>query len=302
MTPFFQFIALLLVPLMVRVPLSAQSIVQNAAGLRIRELPQSPGQNTLAVVVTDTEGVPAPGVAVTFRMPEDGPAGVFADGSRIAVVSTDTSGQAQVTGIRWTAAEAASVRVTATKGTEHAGILLEHQAEITQPNATPKLASKSTPPPPITAAVSKPMAAEQPPSSQAKPPQPVAAATKPPVTAISPKAAPKEVAAVPTSPAMTAPAIEPPHVSITSVSRKQPVPGQVSDASPSSGVEPSVAITGAGERNHGGSKKWIILALIAAGAGAGAAVMLSRGKSGAASTTSTSGLSIGAPSISIGAP
>ncbi|HWF47166.1 MAG TPA: hypothetical protein VG168_09185 [Bryobacteraceae bacterium] len=304
MTPIFQLTALLLIPLLLRVPLSAQSIAQDAPSLRMRALPQS-NQSTLAVEVTDAQGAPVPDVAVTFRMPEDGPAGVFADGSGIAVVTTDTSGRAQVTGLRWTAAGAASVRVTATKGTEHAGILLERQAETKpEPAAVPMPAIKSTPAPapPITAAVSKPTVVIQPPSPQLKPAQGVAAATTPPVKAISPKPAPQEVAAIPPSPAMTAPAIEPPHVSITSVSRKQAVPGQVSSASPASSVEPSVAITGAGQRNHGGSKKWIILAVIAAGAGAGAAVMLSRGKSTPASTASTSAVSIGAPTVSIGAP
>ncbi|HEX4228189.1 MAG TPA: hypothetical protein VHZ07_05935 [Bryobacteraceae bacterium] len=286
MKPIFQFTALLLVPLMLRVPVTAQSNAQNAASLRIRALSQSADQNTLAVEVTDAQGVPVPGAAVTFRMPEDGPGGVFADGSRIAVVTTDTSGRAQVTRVRWTAAGAASVRVTATKGTEHAGILMERPTEIRQElAATPKPAAikSAAPVPPITTAVSKPPAAVQPLLPQPRP-------------------ARQEVVAVPPSPAMTAPAIEPPHVSITSVSRKQPVPGQLSSSSPVSSVEPSVAITGTGQRRHGGSKKWIILAVIAAGAGVGAAVMLSRGKSTPASTASSAGVSIGAPTISIGAP
>lgn len=275
MTQIFQFTALLLIPLLVRAPLSAQAIGQNAASLRMRVLSDSPGKNALGVEVTDAQGVPVPGAVVTFRLPEDGLTGKFGDGSRIAVANTDQSGQARVTGILWSAAGTASVRVTATKGTAHAGILVERQAEIQQEAAiTPK------------------------------PAQNVAARSKPPdQKPISPKPAPQEVAAVRQAPVVAVPAIEPPHVSITSVSRKQPMPGQLSTAAPAGSVEPSVAITGAGQRTRGGSKKWIILAAIAAGAGAGAAIMMSRGKSStAASTTSSSGVSIGAPSISIGAP
>ena len=81
------------------------------------------------------------------------------------------------------------------------------------------------------------------------------------------------------------------------MSRKQAGPAPVS------GSEPGVLITGAGQRSHSGSKKWIILAAIAAGAAGGAVYMLSRGKSSSsASAASSSGVSIGAPTISIGAP
>lgn len=307
MTQIFQFTALLLISLLVRLPLSAQPA---ATGLQIRALSESADQNTLAIEVTDAQGVPVPDVAVTFRMPEDGPAGVFADGSRIAVVSTDTSGRAQVTEIRWTAAGTVSVRVTATKGTAHAGILVERRPESKQelaatPKPSVKIAqAKIAPAPPIAAAVSKPAIAVQPASPQLRPAQPVAINSKPlDQKAISPKPAPQEASAVPPSPATAEPSIEPPHVSITSVNRKQAIPGQLSSPSPAGAVEPSVAITGAGQRSHGGSKKWIILAVIAAGAGAGAAIMLSRGKSTpAAATASASSVSIGAPSISIGAP
>ena len=76
----------------------------------------------LAFKMTDPEGAPVADAAVTFRLPEDEPSGTFANGSRVSVVSTDTSGRALVGGIRWIASGTVSVRVTATEGTAHAGI------------------------------------------------------------------------------------------------------------------------------------------------------------------------------------
>ncbi len=54
----------------------------------------------LVVEVTDEAGMPVAGVAVTFRLPEEGATGLFPDGNRSAVVDTSTQGQA-VAPDRW---------------------------------------------------------------------------------------------------------------------------------------------------------------------------------------------------------
>lgn len=321
MTPIFRFTALLLIPLLVRLP----SVAQNATGLQIREIPESVNNNTLIVEVTDAQGAAVPDAAVTFRLPEDGPGGTFADGHRLAVVNTGHSGQARVDGIRWAGAGTVSVRITATKGTEHAGILVERQANIAVPAQkatgqiaeTPKAAAPVASVPAASTTLKPAVQAQAAPPAPAKPVPQVAIVTKSPNQnaavskpspqksvgqPVAPLASQTTAAAVPPHPDAM-PAIEPPNVSITSVARNQGNLAQTSSAAKTGDSEPNVSITGAGQRSHGGSKKWIVLALIAAGAGAGAAVMLSRGKSSsAASTASTAGVSIGAPTISIGAP
>ncbi|HEX4808678.1 MAG TPA: Ig-like domain-containing protein [Bryobacteraceae bacterium] len=290
MTTIFRFTAFLLIPLLARLPLAAQT----PANLRISELTETGDRNTLAVEVTDSQGVPVPEAAVTFRLPEDAPGAAFADGTRAAVVNTDRLGQARITGIHWQAGETAAVRVTATKGTSHAGILLERK--IAQLSALPQPASQAKPvvqnaaPPSPSTPAPKPIAQMKP----IAPPEakPVRAPTPAPV-----------VAAAPTPAVTAAPTIEPPRVSITSVSRKQTDTPIASTASPSASPDPKVLITGAGQRNHGSSKKWIILALVAAGAAGAAIAVMERGKSSPSSTaTSNTGVSIGAPTISIGAP
>ena len=157
MSPIFRYTALLLIPFLLPGPLSAQVQSQNAASLGIRVLAKSPDQkpldaNALCVEVTDSQGAPVTGAAVIFRLPEDGPSGTFADAGRVAVVNTDSSGRAFVGGIHWTAPGTVSVRVTATKGTAHAGILIEREAAAAIPAAAVKLA-----PAPIIPAVQAPV-------------------------------------------------------------------------------------------------------------------------------------------------
>ena len=48
----------------------------------------------LVVEVTDENGRPVPGAAVSFHLPEDGPSGSFANGLRTDVVVTDERGRA----------------------------------------------------------------------------------------------------------------------------------------------------------------------------------------------------------------
>lgn len=292
MTLIFRLTAFLLIPLLTRIPLSAQS----PANLRITELTEAADRNTLAVEVTDSQGVPVPEAVVTFRLPEDVPGATFGNGTQTAVANTDRLGQARVTGIHWPASATATVRVTVTKGTSHAGVLLERK--IAQGSAVPQVV-----------AAAKPVVQNAaPPSSPAPSPKPIAQSK--PVSV--PEVKPVPSLAPPAPVVAAAPMIEPPRVSITSVSRKQTdtplasassiTPGYPAASQPDS-ADPKVLITGAGQRNHGSTKKWVILALVAAGAAGAAIAVMERGKSSPSSTTtSSSGVSIGAPTISIGAP
>lgn len=76
----------------------------------------------LVVEVTDEAGKPVEGATVSYRMPEEGSGGVFADGLSTTVVPTGTSGRAEVRGIRWNSKPGpVNIRVTAAKGGARAG-------------------------------------------------------------------------------------------------------------------------------------------------------------------------------------
>src|SRR5271165_437883 len=99
---------------------------------------------TLGVEVTDEAGTPVTGVAVTFRLPEEGATGLFPDGNRSALVYTAEQGLAAVPGIKWGASPGTvSIRITAVKGSAHAGILAQQRliaAATPIPGATPTVA------------------------------------------------------------------------------------------------------------------------------------------------------------------
>ncbi len=77
------------------------------------------------VEVTNAQGTPVAGAAVAFRLPDAGPTGTFAGGSHSLVVYTDALGRASATGIQWgVATGVAEMRVTAAKGSLHAGLLV----------------------------------------------------------------------------------------------------------------------------------------------------------------------------------
>jgi hypothetical protein len=79
----------------------------------------------LAVQVTDEIGKPIDGAAVSFRLPDSGPSGVFASGLTSELLVTDSQGRAAIHGTRWNSTTGAfQVRVTASKGQARAGILV----------------------------------------------------------------------------------------------------------------------------------------------------------------------------------
>lgn len=78
----------------------------------------------ITVEVTDETGRPVAGVTVSFKLPDDGPTGLFGNGTRTEVVSTGADGRAAVWGMKWGKAPGTcQVRITAVKDNVRAGIV-----------------------------------------------------------------------------------------------------------------------------------------------------------------------------------
>jgi hypothetical protein len=108
------------------IPLDAAVIVQ----LRVLEGEgsvygtSSRATRGLTVQVTDETGKPVDGAAVSFRLPDDGPSGVFSSGLRTEVVSTKADGRATVWGMQWNKVPGPfEIRITAVKDQARAGIM-----------------------------------------------------------------------------------------------------------------------------------------------------------------------------------
>ena len=79
----------------------------------------------LSVQITDETGKPVEGAAVSFRLPDDGPGGIFASGMRTEVVVTGADGRASVWGTQWNrTAGPFQMRVTTVKGQNRAGVVV----------------------------------------------------------------------------------------------------------------------------------------------------------------------------------
>lgn len=78
----------------------------------------------LTVLVTDESGKPLDHAAVSFRLPEDGPGGVFGSGLRTEVVTTGPDGRATVWGMQWNKTSGpVQIRITTIKDQARAGII-----------------------------------------------------------------------------------------------------------------------------------------------------------------------------------
>ena len=78
----------------------------------------------LTVQVTDEGGKPVENAAVSFRLPDEGPSGVFASGLRTEVVTTKADGRATIWGMQWNKVPGQlEVRITAVKDQARAGIV-----------------------------------------------------------------------------------------------------------------------------------------------------------------------------------
>jgi hypothetical protein len=62
--------------------------------------PGSRSSRPLTVEITDETGKPVAGAAVSFHLPEDGPGGVFVNGLRTEVATTDGQGRASLHGLQ----------------------------------------------------------------------------------------------------------------------------------------------------------------------------------------------------------
>jgi hypothetical protein len=219
-------------------------------------------QSGLSVEVSDANGAPVKGATVLFRLPADGPSGVFADGSRVAVVYSDNYGRASVRHIQWgTDQGTADVRVTATLGIVHAGTLIQE-----------KLVSKRAA---DTEAKRK--------DSGGFPDGVVA----PPVTT-APGAATITAAAR----SVAQPSAKPPE---RTLSPDRPFP--IEPVTP--GIV--ITNKSSTKASSGHSKKWVWIALVGAAAAGGAFAAMGK-SGGTAAAAPSSSTAIGNPSISIGHP
>jgi hypothetical protein len=76
----------------------------------------------VTVQVTDETGKPIEGASVSFRLPEEGPSGTFASGSRTELATTRADGKASAWGMQWNRNEGSfEIRITAVKGQARAG-------------------------------------------------------------------------------------------------------------------------------------------------------------------------------------
>lgn len=76
----------------------------------------------VTVQVTDETGKPVEGSTVSFRLPEEGPSGTFANGSRAEIATTRADGKASAWGMQWNRTEGSfEIRITAVKGQARAG-------------------------------------------------------------------------------------------------------------------------------------------------------------------------------------
>ena len=76
----------------------------------------------VTVQVSDQTGKPVEGVAVSFRLPDEGPSGTFSSGSRAEIATTKADGRASAWGMQWNRIEGPfEIRITAAKGQARAG-------------------------------------------------------------------------------------------------------------------------------------------------------------------------------------
>jgi hypothetical protein len=78
----------------------------------------------VTIQVTDETGKPVEAATVSFRLPEDGPTGLFATGGRSEIATTRSDGRAGIWGMQWNrVAGPFEIRITAEKAQTRAGIV-----------------------------------------------------------------------------------------------------------------------------------------------------------------------------------
>jgi hypothetical protein len=241
---------------------------------------QTGSKQNVTVEVTDLSGAAVANAVVACRLPDGGATGTFGDGIHAAVAYTDEQGHATIGGIQWgNVPGSVAIRLTATKGTAHTGILVDTTL-ATSANALQSAsirAEQTVPSKRTQTIVAVPYATE----AQANA-QPVIAEPTVSVTTPAAKSSPQ-----PGQSAKQAAAIKPAPNPLT--------PGA---------IDPTVSVThtSASEAPHSSHVKWYVIAAIAVAAGAGAAFAMKGKGSSSSNTNTSSSLSIGNPTVSVGHP
>jgi hypothetical protein len=125
----------------------------------------SPQAKGFTVEVTDAKGAAVAEVAVALRLPDSDATGVFADGTHAVVAYSDAQGRAHFPAVHWGAvAGSVSLRITASKGDLHAGLLIQATLSPKRAAAVAALPAKAQPvtPAPQTVTAAKSGAAPPP--------------------------------------------------------------------------------------------------------------------------------------------
>jgi hypothetical protein len=270
----------------------AQPALQSPLQLHVvddpgRALANSTAAKGYILQVSDSSGNPISSAAVALRLPEEAPTGRFTDSLRAWVAYTNSAGIATFPAIHWLeGAGAVELRATAAKGSMHAGLVIQQQI---QPGRVVPPAAAPTPTAALPAPVLKPTIPAGPPVlHQPAPPQIPKISLQAPVPGTVFAPLPDSVPpAVSKSGAAPAKALTP----------NPPAPGDPKREQTVSIVE--LKTGAAGGPGHS-NKKWWIIGAVGAAAGAGALLALKGHGASTASTATTSSLSIGTPTISVG--
>jgi len=242
-------------------------------GLRVRVVddpgparPNSISIKGYAIQVTDSSGAPIEDAAVALRLPDEGATGHFEGGLRAWVAYTGPAGLARFPVIQWEGSMGlVELRVTAAKGAGHAGLLVQEQVAEKPASVLP----------PAVSVVNVP--------KMALPPAP-------------------EISVETPQPSQALADTVPMPISKSGASGHTLTPDSAAtEQTHASSPEPAVSITnsGTGAGSQGSSrKKWLIIAAIGAAAGAGAFLALA-GHGGSPNKASTTGVTIGTPTISV---
>jgi hypothetical protein len=270
--------------------------------------------------VTSAAGTPVAGAAVALRLPEDGPTGRFANGLRAWVAYSDSAGIAQFPVIEWGDIPGeVPLRVTAARGASHAQFMIAQRigvdagsvSVVSVPLQGPASPAKNPPAvDTVVVAVAKPEPARMP---EIQLPAPQSSATYKPLADVVPQKEPSQPLPDPT-PVQQQPGtvFQPTDESVPSISRSGSSPAQdkphpLAPKPPPAAKdgEPTVTITNSptgagGSESH--KKLWLIVGI---GGGAAAAALFGilaahGGGAAGAGSGSTSGVTIGAPTITVG--
>ena len=261
--------------------------------------PQTKSSKGFVFQVTDSAGSPVTGAAVALRLPEDGPNGSFASGLRAWVAYSDAAGIARFPVIEWGAQSGqAQLKISAAKGPSHTALMIEQQVGEDKTSVSVSVPAQESAP--VAPEVATQIAgADQVVSKPALPQQPPQVETRKPGSVFQPLADTAPIDAPVINVAHTGVSADPVATKRHTLSPMPPPPSKEANN------EPTVTITNSptgagGSESH--KKMWLLLGL---GGGAGAAALLAvlvshGGGAAAAGSGSNSGVTIGAPTVTVG--